>query len=276
MKDILFNSSMPRSGSTLLQNIFNQNPLFYATPTDGVLDLLAGARERFTTAPEFKAAIDQDLSLQAWRNFCKGGLDAYVNTLTDKQFVVLKGRGWKGNVSWMTNFLGDKPKIFCMVRNLKGIAASFEKLHRKNPDKTSQWLIEGEVRGTTVFKRVDMYMKNIPVNISLDRIQELYELGLDGSVVIFIRAEDLTSRPQEIMNEIYNIIDIQSFTHNFNNVEQTTKENDVIHALDNDLHTIKNKVEPIIEDYNEILGEAACNFIDTEYAWYQKAFGYIN
>ena len=275
MKDILFNSSMPRSGSTLLQNIFNQNPNFYATPTDGVLELLAGARERFTDAPEFKAAIDQDLSLQAWRNFCKGGLDAYVNTLTDKQFVVLKSRGWKGNVSWMTNFLGEKPKIFCMVRNLKGIAASFEKLHRKNPDKTSQWLIQGEVRGTTVFKRVDMYMKNMPVNISLDRIQELYELGLDGSVM-FIRAEDLTSRPQAIMDELYSIIGVESFTHNFDNVEQTTKENDVIHALDNDLHTIKNKVEPIIEDYNEILGEAACNFIDTEYAWYQKAFGYIN
>lgn len=275
MRDILFNSSMPRSGSTLLQNIFNQNPNFYATSTDGVLELLAGARERFTDAPEFKAAIDQDLSLQAWRNFCKGGLDAYVNTLTDKQFVVLKSRGWKGNVSWMTNFLGEKPKIFCMVRNLKGIAASFEKLHRKNPDKTSQWLIQGEVRGTTVFKRVDMYMKNMPVNISLDRIQELYELGLDGSVM-FIRAEDLTSRPQAIMDELYSIIGVESFTHNFDNVEQTTKENDVIHALDNDLHTIKNKVEPIIEDYNEILGEAACNFIDTEYAWYQKAFGYIN
>ena len=112
MRDILFNSSMPRSVSTLLQNIFNQNPNFYATSTDGVLELLAGARERFTDAPEFKAAIDQDLSLQAWRNFCKGGLDAYVNTLTDKQFVVLKSRGWKGDVSWMTNFLGEKPKIF--------------------------------------------------------------------------------------------------------------------------------------------------------------------
>ena len=62
MRDILFNSSMPRSGSTLLQNIFNQNPHFYATPTDGVIELLAGARERFTTAPEFKAAIDQELA----------------------------------------------------------------------------------------------------------------------------------------------------------------------------------------------------------------------
>lgn len=275
MKNIFFNSSMSRSCSTLLQNIFNQNPDFYATPTDGALELLAGARERFTNASEFKAADNQDISLRAWRNFCKEGLEAYCNTLTNRPNIVLKSRGWKGNVAWMQNFLGEKPKIFCMVRNLKGIAASFEKLHRKNPDKTSQWLVEHEVRGTTVIKRVDMYMKNIPVSISLDRIQELFELGLDGSVM-FIKAEDLTSRPKEIMGEIYDIIGTANFTHNFNSVEQTTKENDVIHGLDNNLHTIKNKVEPIVEDYNEILGENACNFIDTEFSWYQKYFGYLS
>tara|TARA_R110001599_G_scaffold10207_4_gene50577 strand:+ start:17345 stop:18169 length:825 start_codon:yes stop_codon:yes gene_type:complete len=273
--NIVFNSSMPRACSTLLQNIFAQNPDFYATPTDGVLELLDGARQRFTSSVEFKAAVDQDLSLQAWRNFCKGGIEAYCNTLTDKPNIILKGRGWKGNISWLENFLGEKPTIFCMVRNLKAIAASFEKLHRRNPDKTSQWLITGEVRGTTVFKRADMYMKNIPVSISLDRIQELFEMGLDGSVM-FIRAEDLTSRPQEVMNEVYNILDVKRFEHNFDNIEQVTKENDVIHELDNELHTIKNKVEPIVEDYNEILGEATCNFIDTEFEWYQKYFGYIN
>ena len=273
--NIVFNSSMPRACSTLLQNIFAQNPDFYATPTDGVLELLDGARQRFTSSVEFKAAVDQDLYLQAWRNFCKGGIEAYCNTLTDKPNIILKGRGWKGNISWLENFLGEKPRIFCMVRNLKAIAASFEKLHRKNPDKTSQWLITGEVRGTTVFKRADMYMKNIPVSISLDRIQELFEMGLDGSVM-FIRAEDLTSKPQEVMNEVYNILDVKRFEHNFDNIEQVTKENDVIHELDNELHTIKNKVEPIVEDYNEILGEATCNFIDTEFEWYQKYFGYIN
>lgn len=266
---------MPRACSTLLQNIFAQNPNFYATPTDGVIELLDGARERFTNSSEFKAAIDQDLSLQAWRNFCKGGLEAYCNTLTDKPNIVLKARGWKGNVEWIKNFLNEKPKIFCMVRNLKGIAASFEKLHRKNPDKASQWLIESEVRGTTVFKRTDMYMKNIPVSISLDRIQEILEMGLQDKIM-FIRAEDLTARPQEIMDEIYNTLNIESYEHNFNNIEQVTKENDVIHALDNDLHTIKNKVEPLVDNYASILGEDACNFIDTEYTWYQKYFGYIN
>lgn len=273
--NIIFNSSMPRACSTLLQNIFAQNPNFYATPTDGVIELLDGARDKFTNCSEFRAADDQELMLKAWRGFCKGGIDAYCNALTTKPNIIIKGRGWKGEVSWLKNFLSDEPKVICMVRNLKSIAASFEKLHRKNPDKTSQWLIKDEVRGTTVFKRVDMYVKNIPVSISLDRVQEIFELGLDKEI-IFIRAEDLTSRPQEIMNEVYDILNIDRYEHNFNNVEQVTKENDVIHALDNDLHTIKNKVEPLVDDYINILGEDACNFIDTEYAWYQKYFGYIN
>ena len=196
---------MPRACSTLLQNIFAQNPNFYATPTDGAIELLDGARQRFTDSVEFKASVDQDLSLSSWRNFCKGGLISYCNTLTDKPNIVLKGRGWKGNINWMENFLNEEPKIFCCVRNLKSIVASFEKLHRKNPDKTSQWLINHEARGTTVF----------------------------------IRAENLTSNPQEIMNQVYDILGEERYQHNFNNIEQITKENDVIHALDNDLHTIK-------------------------------------
>ena len=35
---------MPRSGSTLLQNIPAQNPCFLATPTSGLLELIFGAR----------------------------------------------------------------------------------------------------------------------------------------------------------------------------------------------------------------------------------------
>ena len=58
MKKIIFNSSMPRACSTLLQNIFNQRYDTYATPTDGLLELLDGARQRFTDSVEFKASED--------------------------------------------------------------------------------------------------------------------------------------------------------------------------------------------------------------------------
>ena len=55
MKKIFFQSSLPRAGSTLLQNIIGQNPDFYVTPTSGVLELLYGARNHYTACDEFKA-----------------------------------------------------------------------------------------------------------------------------------------------------------------------------------------------------------------------------
>ena len=98
MKKIIFNSSMPRACSTLMQNIFNQRNDTHATPTDGALELLDGARHRFTECVEFKASEDQDLMLKAWRGFCSGGLNGYINKLTDKEYVILKGRGYKGSI----------------------------------------------------------------------------------------------------------------------------------------------------------------------------------
>src|SRR4029434_2006075 len=71
---IVFNSSFPRSGSTLLQNILAQNPRFYCTPTSGVLNLLQGARTQFSTAPMFKAQ-DADLMRAGFLVFCRRGLE---------------------------------------------------------------------------------------------------------------------------------------------------------------------------------------------------------
>ena len=275
MKQIIFNSSMPRSCSTLLQNIFNQRPDSHATPTDGGLNLLEGAKAQFTNAAEFKASENQELMLQAWRNFCKAGLTAYAETLSDKDYIFLKGRGYKSNIQWLENFLGESPKMVCMVRNMKGIVASFEKMHRKNPDKISQWYVEGELRGTTVEKRVDMYVQNAPLGHSIDQIKDLIQQGLQDKV-LFVRAEDLCADPKRIMTDLYKALGMKNHKHDFNNIEQTTHENDVIHGLDNDLHKIKNKIEPLKEDYVEILGEQPCQWVDESYAWYQEFFGYSN
>ena len=41
---VFYQSSLPRAGSTLLQNIIGQNPLFHVTPTSGMIDMMLGAR----------------------------------------------------------------------------------------------------------------------------------------------------------------------------------------------------------------------------------------
>lgn len=275
MKNVIFNSSMPRACSTLLQNIFNQRPDCYATPTDGLVELLLAAREKFTYSDEFRASMDQDLMIDAWRNFCKEGMYGYLSTLTDKQNVFVKGRSYKSIIPFLQNFYKEDVKVVCMVRNLKAIVASLEKLHRKNPDKKSQWYIPEENRGTTVEKRVDMYLQNIPLSNSIDQMKDLLQQNLLGNI-LFIKAEDLSSRPQQIMSELYQVLGLPDYQHDFNNVEQTTHENDVIHALDNDLHTIRKEVKPLKDDYVEILGKDVCDYIDREYYWYQSFFGYVS
>jgi len=89
---IFFQSSMPRAGSTLLQNILGQNPEFYVTPTSGVLELLYGARLNYSSNPEFKAQ-DSNLMQKGWQSFCKAGLEGWFKGLTDKKYIVDKSRG---------------------------------------------------------------------------------------------------------------------------------------------------------------------------------------
>ena len=58
---IFFNSSMPRSGSTLLQNILGNNPDIYATPTSGLLEMLNASKRIYTSSNNFKAQDELEM-----------------------------------------------------------------------------------------------------------------------------------------------------------------------------------------------------------------------
>jgi sulfotransferase len=47
VQKVFYNASLPRSGSTLLQNIMMQNPDIYSTPTSGVIEFLLQANNLF-------------------------------------------------------------------------------------------------------------------------------------------------------------------------------------------------------------------------------------
>ena len=78
---IFYQSSMPRAGSTLLQNILAQNPDFYVTPTSGLLELIFGARLNYTNSPEFKAQDSASMK-KAFLAFSRAGMEAYFKART--------------------------------------------------------------------------------------------------------------------------------------------------------------------------------------------------
>jgi sulfotransferase len=61
VEKVFFQSSMPRSLSTTLQNLMGQNPDFYVTPTSGLLELWYGARANYTNSPEFATTHYSDI-----------------------------------------------------------------------------------------------------------------------------------------------------------------------------------------------------------------------
>jgi sulfotransferase len=169
--------------------------------------------------------------------------------------------------------MGEKPKMICMVRNLKSIISSMEKLYRKSQENHQAIQDHSKMAGTTTPKRVDIWMASPPVGMALERLQQTMLEGINKEI-LYIRAEDLTSYPQREMDKIYSYLGLESIKHNFDNVEQSIKEDDSVYGLTSDLHTIKNKVQPLTPDYNEVLGKQVCDWIDERFAWYQKGFGY--
>lgn len=267
---------MPRSMSTLMQNILLQNSDIYATPTDGSLELLYASRTNFTSSPEFKAQ-DGTLMLKAWRGYCYWGLQGYANGLTDRPNVCLKSRGIGIHYDWYNAFFGQngRPvKIICMVRDLRQIFSSMEKLYRSNQEHHQGVQDHAKMSGTTIEKRVDVWSQSQPIGLAIERLEQNFR---DGSAknILFVKAEDLTSKPDIEMEKVYKYLDLPTYAHNFNNVEQLTKEDDEVYGLSNTLHKIRNRVEPLKKDYLEMLGKPVSDWINTRYHWYQSYFKYV-
>jgi sulfotransferase len=269
-----FNSSMPRSGSTLLQNILGQNPNIHVTPTDGFLELIYGARVNFTNNAEFKAQ-DQDQMFAAWRGFCNSGLDGYCKGLSSKPNTCIKSRGIGANYDWFKAFMGEDPKVIVMVRDIKAVLASMEKMHRANPERSQQIQDPSNMSGLTTESRVQKWLQGPPVGLALQRLQQMRTQGVDRKCH-YVRFEDLTSRPFVEIQRVYKYLDLPEFTHNFSNVEQITQEDDAVYGMTANLHTVRPKVESLKPDYIDILGEGLCNWIDDQCAGYQYDHGYKN
>jgi sulfotransferase len=270
MQTIFFQSSLPRSGSTLLQNILAQNPDFYTTPTSGLLELLFRSRNAYSDSPEFKAQ-DQEIMKKAFLGYCKGALEGYFNGITDKKFIVDKCRAWGINYECLNMFYKN-PKIVCMIRDPKDIFTSMEKKHRQNPHINSGIVNNAELKGTTVEKRIDIWANNVPVGISLDWLKDIIYQGIHNNI-LFVKFEHLTANPQNELNRIYDFFEIERFNHNFNNVEQSTQEDDTVHGIFGD-HKIRQIVKPVESQANEILGSNICNWIENNYKWFYEVFKY--
>lgn len=271
VEKVFYQSSLPRCGSTLLQNILAQNPDIYATPTSGVCDLLLNLKHNYTNGIEFKAQ-DSNIMDNGFRSMCKGAMYGFYNGITGRKYVIDKCRGWSITYDFV-NWFDPDPKVIIMIRDLRSIVSSLEKKFRENQHLDSGLQNWNEMKGTTVDKRVDMFLSIAPpLCAPIDIIYDVIVRRI-AQKCLFVKFEDLCANPDREILKVYNYLNIPCYGHDYNNVEQFTKENDVFYRPFGD-HHIRGKINPLEEDYLSVLGIHNCKYITEKYSWYYKAFNY--
>lgn len=233
MKQFYFISGLPRSGTTLLSSILNQNPKFQAS--------ISGPLARFT-----RAIIEQSSDQGGYRFQCppekrKELIFNLFNTYysEDNKIYLDTNRGWNLMLPLLKD-LFPYTKVICCVRDITWILDSFETLIRKNP--YSNNLMFSPEENVNVYTRCQTIMReDRPLGFAYTALKHAIT-SKEKNMLMLIEYDQLARYPEQTMKSIYSFINQDYFEHDFDNVENSYDEFDSDINLPG-LHTTRKKVE---------------------------------
>jgi hypothetical protein len=163
--------------------------------------------------------------------------------------------------------------MVCLVRDLRGVFASMEKIFRKNrhnpegPDNTAL------IQNMTVFQRINYWNSTQPIGLALERTLDSIYRGVDRNI-LFIRYEDLCVAPQAVLNQFYDFVGLERFNHDFNNIHKEVYENCSHFGIFGE-HSIQSKLSPNnIYSWKSIIGPKMSDMIISNNKWFFEYFNY--
>lgn len=265
-EQIFFQCSLPRTGSTLFQNIMNQNPQFYASASNGMLDMLDAATKVYFHSPEYSAQ-NHATAIKGFCGFTNAAISGYYKAITDKRYVIDKSKGRFADYRGVAGFY-SRPKIICFVRDMVDIVASMERLFKKNEHKDNDQI--------KPLKKISQGERNITwANQFLHETKNLESSIKDGNdtKMLFVKYEDFCRNPKHEIERVYDYLDVPYFRHDFNNVQQTVEENEEVYGYTGMLK-ISPEVKINTEDAKNSIDDLAKTWIDENFRWYNDYFGY--
>lgn len=256
-KQYFFMCGLPRTGSTLLSSILNQNPKIYSGPSSPVVPTMV-ALENLLANDELFRAYPKN---QQAAKIISSVIDNYYSDI-DKQIIIDKNRSWVNRIHYINGYLGiNEPKILCPVRNIDEILASFINLRNKNPIASN---------GKLNFIDEMLVKNNIPLTddnrceflASPDGILGQSYFGIKQAIMEgkqkclhFIEYSDLIQNPKKTMQRIYEFLEIDYFEHDFEKIENEHQELDEeVYGLKG-MHEVKSKLTQTSINPIDILSE---------------------
>ena len=200
MEKLFFLAGLPRSGSTWLSAILNQNPNIFVTPISPWVELLWRHYSMWDEYPH-EELFSNDRIKKSRSSYLEKITKVFYEELTDKPIVIDREKFWQKtkNIEMYKDIFGELPKIICPVRNVEEIEASGTLLFDKN--------------------NKDWNTSNMKVNFKFayECLQETYESEYKKCLLL-IDYKDLVSNTNNTINSIYNFIGEPNYQHNLDTI----------------------------------------------------------
>jgi sulfotransferase len=271
-KKFYFMAGLPRSGSTLLSSILNQNPKFYSGPSSPVLSTMYAVENHLANdelyhgfpKPEQATLIISNIIRQFYSD-------------VEQEVIIDKNRAWTVRVPYIEGYIGQKAKIIVPVRDIEEILTSMIMMIRRNPYK------EGNSRINFIDEQ--LIKLNISINDdnrceyiagpngilgqSLNTILEAFKQDLDDRMH-FVEYQDLVKTPEKTLKKIYDFLDEEYYEHTFDNLQNQNREQDMNTYGLADMHEVRPELKSTASKPTEVLSSyilSKCQGMDI---WRQK------
>jgi sulfotransferase len=253
-KTFFFMAGLPRSGSTLLSAILNQNPDVYSGPQTEFPRMMLALYNETKKSESFNSGYNPE----GYVNILKQLPNSfYINT--NKKYIIDKNRTWgtTDNIK-LLDLLSNNVKIICPVRPILEILASFVKLAQDNPNN----FIDKKIKNITsgYYRPLDDARCDLLMSDNEGLQHNIFSLATalqpeHRNKFHFVHYKDLVLNPNETIDSIYEFLEIEKFRHSFQNLKWEVMPNEANVSGIPNLHSINSKLEfsktdlSILSDY---------------------------
>ncbi|NII10174.1 sulfotransferase [Oleiagrimonas sp. C23AA] len=233
-----FISGLPRSGSTLLAAILNQNPRFRAGMTSPLADIMGMVIAEASSKNDFSF----DVSDRQRVAMLRGLVENFYQGETDAGVVFDTSRLWCSRMP-LLQVLFPKAKVIACVRQLSWVLDSMERLVRKHPVSVSK--VFRFDTNTTVYSRVEALTDpRGMVGFAFQATKDAFYGQHAPGHLLVLTYESLVRNPAAAMRAVYQFIGEPEFAHDFDHIAYAADEFDARIGMPG-LHSVRPKVQSV-------------------------------
>lgn len=255
MKTYHFMAGLPRSGSTLLKSLIDQNPNIHTEPVSSVMELMYHTEEYFKQSEQYQGYQKPQNAHKIISSFIE---NQYYER--EEEIIIDHCRAWPNNIERLKTYITPNPKIICPVRNITEVLTSFITMIHRNSDEFNfidKALIDG---GFSVDddNRCQYLMGDDGIVEQALWAQSQAFVRHDDKYLLMVEYDDLVNTPEETMRRIYNFLEVDYYHHDFNNVQNNHRESEDQWNL-KDMHYVRDRVKKTSKNPEDVLSPFILN-----------------